>query len=123
MKGKKLTAEEEEEEPEADLEAGQEAELDLEAQLESEPQELSPRGEDKKKVGQEDGLSALAFDQSILQAETPTCEETGARQGGEPWSKMLLASNDKRHENPYTASPYRLPYTDIWQWLSNFFVL
>ncbi|KAF4014119.1 hypothetical protein G4228_005503 [Cervus hanglu yarkandensis] len=50
VKGKKLTAEEEEEEPEADLEAGQEAELDLEAQLESEPQELSPRGEDKKKV-------------------------------------------------------------------------
>ncbi|XP_070314742.1 1-phosphatidylinositol 4,5-bisphosphate phosphodiesterase delta-4 isoform X4 [Odocoileus virginianus] len=49
VKGKKLTAEEEEEEPEADLEAGQEAELDLEAQLESEPQELSPRGEDKKK--------------------------------------------------------------------------
>lgn len=71
MKGKKLTAEEEEEEPEADLEAGQEAELDLEAQLESEPQELSPRGEDKKKVGQEGGLSALAFDQSVLQAETP----------------------------------------------------
>ena len=51
------------------------------------------------------------------------CEETGARQGGEPRSKMLLASNDKRHENPYTASSYRLPYTDIWQWLSNFLVL
>ena len=51
--------EEEEEEPEAELEAEQEAKLDLEAQLESEPQELSPRSEDKKKVGQKGGLSAL----------------------------------------------------------------
>ena len=54
--------EEEEEEPEAELEAEQEAKLDLEAQLESEPQELSPRSEDKKKVGQKGGLSALVFD-------------------------------------------------------------
>lgn len=72
MKGKKLMLEEEEEEPEAELEAEQEAKLDLEAQLESEPQELSPRSEDKKKVGQEGGLSALVFDQSVLQAKT-TC--------------------------------------------------
>ncbi|XP_060267291.1 1-phosphatidylinositol 4,5-bisphosphate phosphodiesterase delta-4 isoform X2 [Ovis aries] len=49
VKGKKLMLEEEEEEPEAELEAEQEAKLDLEAQLESEPQELSPRSEDKKK--------------------------------------------------------------------------
>ena len=44
------------------MEAEQEARLDLEAQLESEPQDLSPRSEDKKKVGQKGGLSALAFD-------------------------------------------------------------
>ena len=62
MKGKKLMLEEEEEEPEAELEAEQEAKLDLEAQLESGPQELSPRSEDKKKVGQKGGLSALVFD-------------------------------------------------------------
>nr|pir 1-phosphatidylinositol-4,5-bisphosphate phosphodiesterase (EC 3.1.4.11) delta-2 - bovine [Bos taurus] len=49
VKGKKLMLEEEEEEPEAELEAEQEARLDLEAQLESEPQDLSPRSEDKKK--------------------------------------------------------------------------
>uniref|UniRef100_A0A8C6FQB5 Phosphoinositide phospholipase C n=1 Tax=Moschus moschiferus TaxID=68415 RepID=A0A8C6FQB5_MOSMO len=50
VKGKKLILEEEEEEPEAELEAEQESTLDLEAQLESEPQELSPRSEEKKKV-------------------------------------------------------------------------
>uniref|UniRef100_A0A8C4FEY2 Phosphoinositide phospholipase C n=1 Tax=Catagonus wagneri TaxID=51154 RepID=A0A8C4FEY2_9CETA len=56
VKGKKLRTleedlEEEEEEPEeSELEGEQEAELDLEAQFESEPQELSARNKDKKKV-------------------------------------------------------------------------
>ena len=73
MKGKKLKTleedlEEEEEEPESEPE---EAELQLEAQMESEPQELSPRSKDKKKVGQESGLSALAFDQVVPLAESP----------------------------------------------------
>ena len=77
MKGKKLRTleedlEEEEEEPEeSELEGEQEAELELEAQFESEPQELSPRSKDKKKVSRENGLSVLAFDQSGPQAESP----------------------------------------------------
>jgi len=74
VKGKKLRTleedleeEEEEEELESELEREQEADPELEAQLESEPQALSPRSKDKKKekVGQQSGLSALAFGQSV----------------------------------------------------------
>lgn len=78
MKGKKLKTleedleeEEEEEELESELVEEQETELELETQFESETQELSPRSMDKKeKVGQGIGVSALAFGQSVPQAES-----------------------------------------------------
>lgn len=57
---------EEEEALESELEAEQQVELELDAQFESEPQELSPCNKDEKeKVDQEGGLSALAFGQSV----------------------------------------------------------
>lgn len=74
MKGKKIREteeEEEEEELESELEGQQEAGLEPEAQCEPEIQELGSGSKDKKKVSQERGLSTLASDQSVLQAESP----------------------------------------------------
>lgn len=77
MKGKKLKTleedlEEEEEEEELESESVEEQETELEPETEFETQRLSPRSMDKKeKVGQGIGLSALAFGQSVPQAESP----------------------------------------------------